>query len=137
MNQITDQIWLGGSDSTGDASRLRSLGIRHILNCAEDLNDRLGWSDGFTTFHCGMRDGSNNPRLYHAAASILGAIVEDKSNKVVVHCHEGRSRSAFVIALHLVERGMFSDTHAAEEFLKAKRHIVCINDGHRRSLGLP
>ncbi len=133
MDQITEQIWLGGSDSAADIERLKRLGITHILNVAQDLPEQASWRDGFTHHHVGLRDASNHPSLYYAAEEVLSAIV-DGGHKVVVHCHEGRSRSAFIVALWMQYRGMYPDTLQAEAFLKTKRSCVSINDAHRRSL---
>lgn len=130
MHKITDQIWIGGSDSAGDANRLRENGIRYILNCAEDLPEQLSWRDGFTHFHCGMRDSTNHAGLYHAALRILDAILCDKENKVVVHCHEGRSRSVYVVACFLFECGKFDSVDAAIEHIRQCGRDVSVKAGH-------
>ncbi len=132
MNQITDQIWIGNSGDAKDANALRSVGINAILNCAEDLAPALGWKDGMTHFHVGLRDDSNHPSRYKAACNVLDALVEEGKN-ILVHCHEGRSRSAYIIALYLSHKKPTAFDHslaATLQWMKSIRPIIEVHQGH-------
>ncbi len=134
MNKITQQIWIGPSSAAGNREALQREGIRYILNCAEDLPAQLGWKEGFVHFQCGMTDGANHPSLYRGALCILDAITHDPENKVLVHCHEGRSRSVYVVALHLVEKSKFTmSIQEAIQHIKIMGRDVKVADGHFKS----
>ncbi len=132
MTQITDKIWIGNSQDAKNIQALKDAGITAILNCAIDLAPALGWKDGFKHYHIGLVDGPGNGRLiYHAAASILYHLME--SEKTLVHCHEGRSRSAMVVAMALASKlheGHMSMIPQMIDFVKEKRPIVDIHPAH-------
>lgn len=139
MDQITDNVWLGNSQDAKNADALRAAGIICILNCAEDLPPALGWRDGFRNYHAGLSDGPGNcPLLYHAARNILYSLMSRKMN-TLVHCHEGRSRSAFISAMAMAsfyDEGHLSMTPKWVEIIKTKRSIVDIHPAHFSSVQL-
>lgn len=129
MNQITEHIWLGNSQDARNVDALRASGITSILNCAEDLPPALGWKEGITHFHVGLRDDSNHSSRYRAACCVLEALV-DEGKSVLVHCHEGRSRSPYVVALYLAPLKFDWQMERAIAFIKERRPIVEIHQGH-------
>jgi hypothetical protein len=132
VNQITEQIWIGSSQDAKDLGAIRAAGIDSILNVAEDLQPALGWKDGITHFHVGLRDNSNAPSLYKAACYVLDALV-DSGKKVLVHCHEGRSRSPYIVALYMTNKKPDAFNHsipATITFLKSIRPQIEVHPGH-------
>jgi protein-tyrosine phosphatase len=132
MHKITDRIWIGSSQDARNADALRAEGITSILNCAVDLPPALGWRDGFKHYHVGLVDGPGNGRLlYHAAASILFHLMD--SEKTLVHCHEGRSRSVFVVAMTLAQKlheGHLSMIPKMVEFVRSMRPTAEVHPSH-------
>lgn len=132
MNKITEQIWIGNSGDASSQDSLRNAGITAILNCAIDLPPTLGWREGFKHYHVGLMDGPGNSRLvYQAASSILYHLMEN--DVTLVHCHEGRSRSAFIAAMAMASKlheGNLSMIPAMIETIKAARPIVSIHPAH-------
>ncbi len=132
MNQITPQIWIGSSSDARNAEALKAADITHILNVAEDLQAELGWRDGFTHFHCGLRDADNDKGLYEAALKILAHITASLK-KVLVHCHEGSSRSVYIVACHMVREMGLLDVKAALELIQSKGRDINVKKGHMDS----
>jgi protein-tyrosine phosphatase len=59
--------------------------------------------------------------------------------RILVHCHEGKSRSAFIVAMTLAMKWHESNmpmTIQVAEFVKSKRPCVSINRGHFVAMGL-
>lgn len=133
MNKITDQIWIGNSQDAKNAEALRAQGIRNILNVAEDLPAALTWKDGFTHYHVGICDGPNEPELYEGALQVLRFITKDSGRKVLVHCHEGRSRSVFITAAHLVKHCNHFNLTTAIDHIAACGRPVAVHNGHPES----
>lgn len=129
MNHIKDNIWIGSSQDAKNLEAIKAAGITHILNCAEDLDPAFGWKDGITCFHVGLRDDSNSPYLYIAGVNILNAI---RGKNVLVHCHEGRSRSVWIVACHLAQ-----DTSTGPkdwvEFIRSRGRDCAVHKGHTDS----
>jgi protein-tyrosine phosphatase len=95
MNKITDNIFLGNATDARDAEALKANGITAILNVAIDLD--YFPPTGIAYFKVGMTDGKNNPNgMYLNAVATLKSLLG--RYKVLVHCHEGRSRSPSVVA---------------------------------------
>lgn len=132
-SQITNNIWIGNSNDSTAEDRLKKLGINAILNVANDLPEILGWRQGFHSSHCGLVDGEGNTKsLYLSAITQLHALVE-MQKKILVHCHEGKSRSAAIVVAYLDGiDGQGWDYWENE--VKAKRSIVQINLVHKNAL---
>jgi len=127
MNEIIDNIWIGDShDANHDYKGLKQNGITAILNVANDLDNQYTFKDGFKLSICGLIDGAGNHS--HAILSALYQLknLVDSGHTILVHCHEGKSRSAFIVGLYLkIKYGMkWEDTII---FLKSKRPIISIN----------
>lgn len=122
LNKITENIYIGSSaDAQHRKQHLRAAGITAILNVARDLTNATTTHREFEMYHIGIMDGGgNNTLVAKAACSVLEALVAD-GHKVLVHCHEGKSRSPGLVAAYLVKQGKFNDVEEAIEFLKTKR----------------
>eukprot|EP00439_Symbiodinium_sp_Y106_P058631 s30_g8.t1 len=113
---------------------LRKLGVTHILNCTEDLpspsEEELGdlkWRRLALPDH---EDQDLSATLKSALQVIAEA--EEAGGKVLVHCHEGKSRSVSVCLAYLISRQIpLAD---ALTYVKSKRPIARPNAGFLRQL---
>lgn len=106
-----------GSLPVGDAvSRLPSLGVTHVVNCRAQLQTRIShdlWAErqvfgADRVAHAPMWDrGRPQPaRLWAPAARFAAAALDDDPHAgVLVHCQQGRRRSAMVAYAVLRLRG--------------------------------
>jgi len=127
MDKIRDNIYLGNShDAIHSKEELKAAGITAILNVARDLtNGKLTHKD-FEMYHVGFMDGGGNDPIVCACALMLFNGLLRKGHKVMIHCHEGKSRSAAVVAAHLMACGEYWDITSAEMHLKSIRPVVDI-----------
>lgn len=133
MTKITDRIWLGDSNDARTEATLRGAGITHVLNCDKHQIRGEQFQDIFR-YHCGFEDGHNGRLIYEAALNVFQHIMEENaSNRIMVHCWAGQSRSPFIISCYLVRIGLFSSVKKAEEYLGSLKPDVCINPGHYSS----
>jgi len=91
--------------------------VRHLVPIPDKWDaDILKYLDGTTEF-------------------IRAALAENENNKVLVHCFQGVSRSATVVCAYIIAQAANGMT-AAEAIgqVRAKRGIVCPNDGFRTQL---
>ena len=117
MDWITANIAIG---NFVDARNLNSTDVDAVL-CLKDTC--CVESD---PNHCVMCvpliDGpGNDPRLLEDAIDFIDAIVSD-GERVLVHCHAGRSRSVCIVARYLMWKSGLSGK-AALEVIKSKREI--------------
>lgn len=128
MNQVAEGIWIGSSRSV-HLPTLQAAGVTAILNVAADLQDHLGWGQGFYLSHAGLWDGPGNSLAAYYSAVYQLMHLRSIGHKVLVHCHEGRSRSPFVTLCYL--RAMSRrprDLILAE--MKLHRPVIDINPVH-------
>ncbi|MGD9570494.1 MAG: hypothetical protein AB7V62_01250 [Thermoleophilia bacterium] len=114
--------WLGderiaiGAVPVGDAvSRLPEAGVTHVVNCRADLQTRISqdlWAERAVlgpdhVAHAPMWDHGRDqpPRLWAPAARFGAAALDDPDARVLVHCQQGRRRSAMVAYAILRLRG--------------------------------
>lgn len=133
MDKITDQIYIGSSSDARYAGPIKEAGIHCVLNVAEDLQSEVGWKDEIFHYQVGLRDADNDRRLYEAALAVLGYITSDWTRKVLVHCHEGSSRSCYIVACHLVNTRAFPTLDKALEYIAKCGRVIKVVPGHFES----
>jgi protein-tyrosine phosphatase len=140
MSKITEKLFVGNSHSARDLEMLRRNGITAIVNVAKDLSDP--WFDGIRAYKIGLMDGDSeeNKGNISLAAGLIQELIENELATVLVHCHEGRSRSCLVaaVAMCYMDSGLsFTDSVG---IVKERRPIGFIKTGlldqTSRELGL-
>ena len=130
-SEIAPGIFLGGALEANAKHTLLSLGITHVLNCAKDEIPHDAHEGTFVYEGVrGIRDVSSRENaeafrktfakisafLDSATKSRLSRDVSDddvaESGGVLVHCFEGKSRSATAAAQHLIRTSRFRSTAA-------------------------
>lgn len=119
MDMITQSIFVGNNQEARKLANLKANSITAVLNVARDL-DIVEWfvdGESRTRFNgieyqkAGLIDGPGNTQLELIAPVILLQSLLSRHNNVLVICHEGKSRSVTVVALHLAHifGGMLTD----------------------------
>jgi protein-tyrosine phosphatase len=116
MDRIRNNIFIGNShDAQHEKEALKAAGVTAILNVAWDLTNKTTTHNEFKMCKVGLVDGDgNNPLIATCAVMVLKGLLED-GHTVLVHCHEGKSRSVAVVAALLVlekECRNFDSAHA-------------------------
>lgn len=129
IDKIFDNFYIGNSSGSRDASLLRDNHIGVVVNVAKDLNDP--WFPDIMSFKFGIVDGKsheNCPYLYMTAAEIIIYYLS-RNVPVLLHCHEGISRSGAVGALVVawMQKMKLSDAIC---YLQEKRPQIFIHYGH-------
>lgn len=134
MDQIIDNLYLGGIAGAFDPDYLRGRGITHILS----LLDRPLPEEhvcNFKYMFVYALDLYDTDLLQEMEKSLAFIDEGIRDGAVLVHCQAGASRSATVVAAYVMRR--FSmDTLTAMELLKKQRSIVKPNEGFLRQLDL-
>jgi protein-tyrosine phosphatase len=127
MDKVMDNLYIGSaSDALHRKDQLKANGVTAILNVARDLTNTTTTHKEFKLYHVGLMDGSGNDQgLYIAAVQVLESLLR-AGETVLIHCHEGASRSAVITALYLHCNRDFQSLESAEEYLKSVRPRVSI-----------
>ena len=131
ISKITEQIYVGDSRSAREEHILRDNGITAVVNMAKDLNDP--WFPGIKSYKIGLMDGpdpDNYVGYYLGASTCLEILFLGPEEKILIHCHEGRSRSAAIACIVMAELWDYT-LEEAEERLKGKRPEIYIKEAHR------
>jgi len=127
-SQILPFLYLGNERDAANETRLRDLGITHVLNVTAHIpffaeQDRLG----LTCKRLPASDsGQQNLRQYFQTASDFIDEVRMSCGRVLVHCQAGVSRSATVTLAYLMYHTKMT-LHEAFALLKSRRPIVSPN----------
>jgi protein-tyrosine phosphatase len=94
MFSVAEGLFVGNSHDG------EKVNVDAILNVARDLHNSRGWPT-VEYAQVGLADGpGNHLTLYHAAVMTLHEMTR-RHARVLVHCHEGRSRSLAVAMMLL------------------------------------
>ena len=125
MDWVTDRIAIGNIEDAMDAEGLRAAGVSAVL-CLNGFPLSLR-EDGFAWVNVTLIDGPGNSiASVRAAISSLERLARE--HLVLVHCAEGVSRSAFVVACYLAEARSIAIEEAVEE-VRGRRRKAQIDAG--------
>nr|XP_048333959.1 dual specificity protein phosphatase PHS1 isoform X2 [Ziziphus jujuba var. spinosa] len=133
---ITSTLFIGGALAARSVFTLQHIGITHIL-CL--CSNEIGQSDSqfpdlfeYKNFSIYDNEDSNISSIFDEASDFIDH-VEQLGGKVLVHCFEGRSRSATVVLAYLMLRKNFTLLKAWNTLKRVHRRAQP-NDGFAKSL---
>ncbi len=137
-----ERIAVGSVPVGGAVARLPELGVTHVINCRAQLQTRISqdlWAERRVfgadhVAHAPMWDhGRHQPsRLWAPAARFGAAALDDPGAGLLVHCQQGRRRSAMVAYAILRLRG--HDAADAERMVLDHRVPASIVPAYRESV---
>lgn len=115
ITMITDRICIGDSQ---DGRQVDTV-IDSVLNVAIDLDIPL--TQGNVYRHkVGLLDGpGNDDALLLSAVMVLHAL-NKRHNRVLVHCHEGKSRSVMVVSAYVAIVGGMEFDKVLKDIMAAR-----------------
>lgn len=134
---ISPYLYIGSALAARSVHTLQHLGITHILClCPSDLEDaNVGdFPDLFTYKHLGVKDveDENIAAHFEDACSFIDHVEKD-GKRILVHCFEGKSRSATVVLAYLMLRKGYTLSQAWS-ILKTAHRRTQPNDGFMKTL---
>ncbi|KAJ7955925.1 Dual specificity protein phosphatase PHS1 [Quillaja saponaria] len=133
---ITNSLFIGGALAARSVYTLQHLGITHIL-CL--CSNEIGQSDSqfpdifvYKNFSISDNEDTNISSIFDEACDFIN-YVEQTNGKVLVHCFEGRSRSATLVLAYLMLRKNFTLLQAWNTLKRVHRRAQP-NDGFAKIL---
>ena len=119
MDYICDNIYLGDKKAAGDEANLLKNNIKAVVNCAQGCVSEY---NEIKFIELNLLDDEN--QSIFPKFDIAYAFIKEHSNhNILIHCKEGRSRSASLVVFYLMkEKGWDYDT--AIEYIRERRPIV-------------
>lgn len=120
LHRVDERLWRGGQPRAGGMERLRSLGIRTVVNLRYerkliDAEREEAVAAGLTYVNIPMY-GLLRPKK-EQIERILALIDDSERAPVFVHCAAGRDRTGVVVACYRVARQHWSAERAIREAL--------------------
>ncbi|KAK8768842.1 hypothetical protein V5799_014694 [Amblyomma americanum] len=142
-NEVYPGVLLGDGTTALCVGLLRRLGVTHVLNaacgrgmCLVNTGPALYQSAGIRFMGIEALDMSafRLDRFFNEAAEFIDSALAEPGGRVLVHCHQGISRSATLVLAFLMLRRRLSARDAVR-LVRGKREIVP-NRGFLRQLCL-
>lgn len=132
VNQITDQLFVGGFIDLHDWNELNKLGITVDVNLQAERHDRFitPTPENYLWLPTMDHAAPDPNAIDRGVAYIQAQLQQDK--KVLIHCHAGMGRSALLCAAVLVAEGQSPAT--AWQIVKTKRPIANLHPWQQTAL---
>jgi protein-tyrosine phosphatase len=134
INKLGDKrIFIGDANDSRNLAHLKQYKIDAIVNVALDLD--TPFFDYIRHYKIGLLDGPGNKFYdYWIASTLLISLLEDGKN-VLIHCHEGKSRSVAIalIVISLINYRKLSvkeSVDASYKYIKKYRPDSFIKKSH-------
>ncbi|KAE8591445.1 hypothetical protein XENTR_v10018450 [Xenopus tropicalis] len=138
VDQVFPSLFLGDVVIANDKSKLKKMGITHILNAAhaswECTGDGIDYGPEIQYYGITAEDCPQfNMRLFfYPAAEFIHKALNTPNGKILVHCVLGKSRSATLVLAYLMIYQHFSLEDAIRHV--AKRRCIAPNRGFLEQL---
>ncbi|UJR27830.1 hypothetical protein I4U23_009098 [Adineta vaga] len=130
---INNFLYLGSSQTSKNLEGLHSLNITHIVNLAGKCHHPSDFTYG--TFH--IEDGASKVKCERNLPLILQFIdqarLEKSTNRVLIHCRAGMSRTPFIAIAYLMHSTNMSLMEAYTSVKKCRPQIR-IHEEHCKTL---
>lgn len=113
MNQIDNfSLFIASGHAARTESIIKEHAITAVVNVAQDLNDP--WYPNLLSIKIGLTDGAANLTSSYSLAMNTIIILLEQGHRVLLHCHEGRSRTAAIATLVVSKLNNLSKKEAFE-----------------------
>lgn len=132
--QYSGALYIGSLTAVMDKDMLREHHITHLVHVVDVPWLPMSEKEGFVGYKLPIEDVDSTDIRPHleAVCNHIDAALKSGRN-VLVHCHQGISRSAAVVIAYLIRnQGMSFDS--AHSFLKRKRACIKPNSGFMKAL---
>ena len=128
-NLVVNGLWLGDYESAKNEFFLKENKISFVVNCTKELSTPLFYTtDGIQSVRLPLsnHDMRYNMILIRQCADYIEKMIFHrllKDENVLIHCAQGRHRSAAIVAYHLMKRSD-KNYNYVKTFMKNKRSVV-------------
>ena len=120
-SQVTENLFLGSEFSATQKKVLKNLKISAIVNCTREKNK----FEGIFKYHQVPIEDSLTQDLSPYLEGAIQFIDANKAGNILIHCHQGKSRSAAVLIAYLMKVLAYEDAVA---LLRKARPFVQPNE---------
>lgn len=135
LSRILDRVYLSGEDAVKSKTNLKLNGITHVLNLTTNVENLFEPELVYKKIR--VNDVSHEDMrecFEHSIEFIERALAANDTNRVLVHCNAGVSRSASVVMAYLMKSSVCASFQEAYEFVRKIRPAVAPNPGFVRQL---
>ena len=132
--EVTRGVYIGSVGAAKNADALRALGVTHVLTACGGMPREGFYPDDFEYATCAVDDKPDAAIEEHFDRCfdfIRDALARD--GKVLVHCFQGKSRSATICAMYMM-RALGMDLDEAMTAIREVRPCAQPNSGFIRAL---
>jgi len=130
---ITNLIFLGSINHI-TTENIRDLNIKYILSAGAKIPEKVQIGNDTKVIYFDVADEKNQVLDFEATTKVISEAV-NKSERVLVHCHKGVSRSSSIVLAYLISKsGLGMTMSEASGLVKSSRQVAKPNLGFIKQL---
>jgi atypical dual specificity phosphatase len=129
---IPELLWLGPKAAASDIRELQALGITDIIIASATITPRFPGCFNYKKIAVDDVPSADIATFFEDCIVFLEA-ASQSNRRVLVHCNQGVSRSATLVAAYIM-KSQKKTAKEALDFIKTRRYVANPNSGFRLQL---
>ena len=128
ITEIINRIYIGSYLNAKNFEELEKNNIKYILNCAIECKNI--YEDKIKYLKLDIKDQNDFPiqEYFDKGTQFIEDSLNNKEGNILIHCKEGKSRSATLLMAYLIKYQK-ENTNSAYKIVKTKRQLTMPNLG--------
>lgn len=124
---IPDFLFLGDKVNAENKEHLEYMGVKHVLNISTEVENMHPETFNYLRMQLPDHEDHKISDVFDQCFAFLDEIAK-RGERVLVHCHQGISRSATIVIAYVMRRDQLT-LQKAYELVKSRRELVFPNYG--------
>ncbi|EGR31616.1 hypothetical protein IMG5_105980 [Ichthyophthirius multifiliis] len=142
---LNGKLYYGNWKHAASQEVIDNIGLTHILNMTSEVENffQLNPQISYLKISIDDEDFTNISQHFKESWEFISNALQDNKNKILIHCAQGKSRSATIVCMYLMKKFklgfeyvflyiyyfLFQQLYQILSYVQSRRDVACPNYG--------